>query len=485
MQILNKLCDSIEDYDIDKASVTNKTDFIYFMIKNGLSNMFDITRDIYSDTIQEIYQQFGLIKEELKNNQLKLHFSEGKGYYFVLNENDVNTIKSDLAICKKVGKKYHCSTNSIVSLTERIFEIRKELNRMSFQLLKDIIIYVQSFVSYLYVASSNIAFIDFIVSLTTFCKENQIKDNKIIRPLINYNNIINIRNSKHPLLSFLNNNLNVISNDLFLTSNFNILTIKGPNASGKTTFMKQIGLLIILAQIGCFVPAEYFDFTPRKFIFSIFPTEGIKSSLISNINEIDNYCLENKTSLILIDEPFDNSNNTLNFSISITLLNNIASKMKNSYILLSSHNQHITYLNQFIFNCISGTMQAILNTHSLKFQYKLLIDNHLYLYSNNSNNEVNEQDKYGILLAKMIDFDDDIVSIASSLSNDYKETNNYSSILLKNTLDLQLPQIAFKTFLYDVTNKVNELDYLSKHLHEETIKDYETKLIKKIKNIII
>ena len=116
---------------------------------------------------------------------------------------------------------------------------------------------------------------------------NNLSNNKIF-------NFIYGNNYRHPLLEKyvtknlidINNNP-LIPNDYFLINHFNLLLLKGPNASGKTTYMKELALIIIVSQIGSFVSCDYFCFTLRKFIYcKIDSNDSLIDNKGSFINQI-------------------------------------------------------------------------------------------------------------------------------------------------------------------------------------------------------
>jgi len=232
---------------------------------------------------------------------------------------------------------------------------------------------------------------------------------------------------------------NIIPNDYFFINQFNLLLLKGPNASGKTTYMKQLALLIVLAQIGSFVPCAYFSFNCRKFLYSNFNLNSIskdinnnqeyyndknqiKGNFIKQINEIQSV-INNKNytkSLILLDEPFDNTHSQLMMEIIISLLDLFSRNLNSSFVIISSHNDIVNRLSSFYFHSILGSMKVEINqeNNDFEFLYKFKFTPQ---YSFDLHQNKKEIENYGINLCKIIGLNKDIIYNSELISENYKE----------------------------------------------------------------
>jgi DNA mismatch repair protein MSH4 len=493
--LLENIENLIEEFDFTNTKITRKQDSIFFMIKAGINNVLDVSRKTYSDTVSEIYSEYEKLKISTNDPNIKLLYSESRGYYLILNEKYF--IESDYVVSRKVGKKFHCANIPLVSLSERIKEIKRDLVDISMNLISDLVHIIQKNVNYLYVFSSYVALLDVICAFAEYSKLNV----KVVKPIINNGNINNSqmrrnlnpfifgKNCRHPLYektysTIANHHSNTcvsnffVPNDYLLTSHFNILLLKGANASGKTTYMKGLALLTILAQIGCFVPCDYFEFSLRKFLYTKFDSndnvEENRGTYIKEIIEIQKVITNHlNDSLILLDEPFDNSDSKENLALSMAVLDQFTNKFTKSFVIISSHNNSLTQLGLFYFNIVIGTMVVEFTDEAMNFLFKFRFNNpikkgeHSYeseqptmnniinfnLSQENSYNEEN----YGIILANMIGLNKDIISSAKEISYKCRKGGNK----IKDYIEYSPHVTIFKTFLFKLLMEMYELKFIS------------------------
>ena len=100
--------------------------------------------------------------------------------------------------------------------------------------------------------AGGIGVIDALASLSIVSEEQ-----KFVRPVFNNKHVIDIKDGFHPVINALNEK-NYVKNGCIMDENTTTLLITGPNMSGKSTYMRQLAIIIILAQIGSFVPASFF-----------------------------------------------------------------------------------------------------------------------------------------------------------------------------------------------------------------------------------
>jgi len=483
--ILENIEGLIEDFDFTNIKITRKQDSIFFMIKSGVSNVLDVSRKTYSDTVNEIYAEFEKLKQTTNDPNLKLFFSETKGYYVVVGEKYF--VEGDFVLSKRVGKKFNCSNIALVSLSERIKEIKRDLIDISINIIGDLIDHIRKNINYLYVFCSYIATLDVICAFAEYSKASN-----AVKPIINNDKkypFVFAKNCRHPLYEkHMNNNrtgynetLGYVPNDYFFTFHFNILLLKGANASGKTTYMKQLGLITILAQIGCFVPCNYFEFSLRKFLYTKFGSsdnlEENKGTFVKEIIDIQKAITNNLSdSLILLDEPFDNSDSIENLSLSISVLDQFNTKFNKSFVIISSHNNSLSQLGSFYFNVITGSMIVDYSEDHLNFLFKFKFTNPIYVkavneinHNNNvsGDNNLTKEENYGIILAKMIGFDKEIIDKSLEVARISLNKKNR----LENYIDKSTHILYLKLFVFKLLQGLHELNFVNNSyvLEEEII----------------
>ena len=481
-----------------------KNDDILFLVRKGENNILDITRKTFLDTLSQVKEEFENLKSEIGDPRMKLFYNEKKRFYVSI---DKRYYKSDdFIVSRKRGNKYFCTNGLLESLGSRITDLKNDIISISYKLLEDLIQYLRNNISLLYSLSGFIANLDIISAFTEYAINNFICSRPIVNSISKDISYIYGKNCCHPLLNkiFLykgnNGNVpdnyiqdNIIPNDYFFINQFNLLFLKGPNASGKTTYMKQLALLIILAQIGSYVPCSYFSFNCRKFLYSNFNLNSIskdininqeyyknknqiKGSFIKQITEIQNV-INNKNytkSLILLDEPFDNTHSQLMLEIIISLLDLFSKNLNSSFVIISSHNDIVNRLSSFYFHSILGTMKVEINNerNDFDFLYKFKFTPQYSFDSHEKNKEI---ENYGINLSKIIGLNKDIIYYSEQIAENYKE--NTFDELVKSSLEMNI----FKSFLIKLYKNMFEIIGEKKNY---TIKEQVIISIKNLYNFI-
>ena len=437
-----------------------KNDEILFLVRKGENNILDMTRKTFLDTLSQVKEEFKILKSEIGDPRMRLFYNEKKRFYISIDKKYFKP--DDFIVTRKRGNKYFCTNGPLESLGNRITDLKNDIINISYKLLEKLITYLRSNITLLYSLSGFIANLDIICAFTEYAINNLICSKPLINDISKNISYIYGKNCCHPLLNRIhvlkNNNEgndnyiqdNIIPNDYFFINQFNILLLKGPNASGKTTYMKQLALLIILAQIGSYVPCSYFNFNCRKFLYSNFNMNSItkdlnnnqeyfnnksniKGSFIKQITEIHGI-INNKNytkALILLDEPFENTHSQLMLEIVISLLDLFSKNLNSSFAIISSHNDLVNRLSSFYFRSILGSMKVELNNekNDFEFLYKFKFTPQ---YSYDIQQSEKEMENYGINLSRMIGMKSDIISYAEELAESYRE-NDFEELVKTST----------------------------------------------------
>ena len=457
-----------------------KNDEILFLVRKGENNILDMTRKTFLDTLSQVKEEFEIIKSEIGDPRMKLFYNEKKRFYISIDKKYFKP--DDFIVTRKRGNKYFCTNGPLESLGNRITDLKNDIINISYKLLENLISYIKSNITLLYSLSGFIANLDIICAFTEYAINNLICSKPLINEISKTIPYIYGKNCCHPLLNKIhiykgNNNENgvdnyqqdnIIPNDYFFINQFNLLLLKGPNASGKTTYMKQLALLIIMAQIGSYVPCSYFSFNTRKFLYSNFninsitkdlnnqeyynDKNNIKGSFIKQISEIHGI-INNKNytkSLILLDEPFENTHSQLMLEIVISLLDLFSRNLNSSFAIISSHNDIVNRLSSFYFHSILGTMKVELNNdkNDFEFLYKFKFTPQ---YSYEKKQSEKDMENYGINLSRMIGMKNEIISYAEEIAENYEE-NSFDE-LVKTSLEMNI----MKSFLIKLYKNLFEI----------------------------
>jgi DNA mismatch repair protein MutS len=324
-----------EYIDMDKCANTySLEDNIY---RKGIFPDLDKISEDYSDTrdiLDQIISRFdALMNKKLKPkkpvNYLKLHETEKSGYSIQITKTRVPALESVISEHNNFELTYTSSYRNesnqyVLSNPIKVQKINNVLNVISDDInyicsknlslktsikelaLEKYQIFLELFKNYsadLYKISEYVSELDiiqnraYVADTYNYCKPKIVDKDK---------SYINATSLRHPIIEQINQNELYVANDVKLDDEHNILLF-GTNAVGKTSFIKSIGIAVILAQSGMYVPAEYFEYSPYKELFTrILNCDNLFKGLstftleMSEMSNILKY--SNKNSLVLGDE---------------------------------------------------------------------------------------------------------------------------------------------------------------------------------------
>ncbi|KAL0083767.1 muts domain V-domain-containing protein [Phycomyces blakesleeanus] len=256
------------------------------------------TRQAYKETIQDIYEMSSQYIEST-GLPIKLQFANAKGFHLSIASFDKIKGPSFPPVFINVVKKKKSITFTTMELLKRNCRLEESLTEiylMSDSIVTNLLEKIRSNISIMYKLSESIASIDLLASFA--------KNHMLLRP--EFTNTFAIKSGRHPILDIIRKG-QIVPNDTYISLSSSFQFITGPNMSGKSTYIKQIALLTIMAQIGSFVPAEYASFRISNQLLSRLANDSFldmnTSSFMSEMREAA-YVLHNinDTSLILIDE---------------------------------------------------------------------------------------------------------------------------------------------------------------------------------------
>ena len=195
-----------------------------------------------------------------------------------------------------------------------------------------------------------------------------------VRPVLNTSHIIDIKNGRHPVVEKVSNQ-EYVSNDCNMDPSINTLLITGPNMSGKSTYMRQLAIIIILAQMGSFVPADYANL---PIIDKIFTRIGASDDLVSGestfmveMKEAKNaICNATENSLVLFDELGRGTATYDGMSLAQSILEYISKNIK-CKTLFSTHYHELTSLERKIPSIKNVHVSAHEENGTITFLHKI------------------------------------------------------------------------------------------------------------------
>ncbi|OXB54524.1 hypothetical protein ASZ78_005921 [Callipepla squamata] len=300
--ILEKITTVInDDTKYTKGCLSMRTQKCY-AVKPNINEFLDIARRTYTEIVDDIAGMIAQLAEKY-SLPLRTSFSSARGFFIQMNA-DCSTLPSgqlpsEFTKVTKTRNTYSFTSADLIKMNERCQESLREIYHMTYLIVCKLLNEIFEHIHCLYKLSDIVSMLDMLLSFAHACT---ISD--YVRP--EFTDTLAIKQGWHPILEKIAME-KPVSNNVYLTEGSNFLIITGPNMSGKSTYLKQIALSQIMAQIGSYVPAEYCSFRIAEQIFTRIgmddDIETNASTFMKEMKEIT-YIIQNANdkSLIIIDE---------------------------------------------------------------------------------------------------------------------------------------------------------------------------------------
>ncbi len=274
------------------------------VIKSGFNVELDELKEISRSGKKWIANLQQKEREQTQINSLKIGFNNIFGYYIEVTNTHKNKVPQHYIKKLTMTNAERFVTEELKNYEEKILNAEEKILEIETKIFNDILTEISKFASEIQENAKLIATLDILISLTEVAISNN-----YVKPIVDESNIIDIKKGRHPVIEkLLPIGENYIPNDVFLDSKTQqLILITGPNMSGKSSFLRQVGLITLMSLCGSFVPAESAKISVVDKIFtrvgasdniaqgeSTFLVEMQEASLISNT--------ATKKSLILLDE---------------------------------------------------------------------------------------------------------------------------------------------------------------------------------------
>ena len=339
-------------------------------------------------------------------SNLKVGFNKVFGYYIEISKSNINKVKPEYGWERRqtltTGERY--ITPSLKEKEALILNAEEKIIDLEYELFMEIKNIIKQEILELKKTSTSIGYVDALVSLSVVSENH-----KLIRPKFNNKHIINIKNGFHPIINLVSEK-EYIKNDIIIDENINTLLITGPNMSGKSTYMRQLAITILMAQIGSFVPA---DEANLPVFDQIFTRIGASDDLVSGESTFMVEMLEarnavvnaTKNSLILFDELGRGTATYDGMSIAEAILEYITKNIK-CKTLFSTHYHELTSLDKRFKSIKNIHVSATEENGNLVFLHKV--------------KEGSIDKSYGVNVAALAKMPDEIINRANELLNNYE-----------------------------------------------------------------
>ncbi|KAK9369082.1 muts domain V-domain-containing protein [Lipomyces kononenkoae] len=294
IEVLRKLVDDCinEDCQWAKTPVELRNQRC-FAVKHGHNGLLDVARRSYKEVTEDVMMLITRLKEEYDLDGLESRFEIARGYYLRLSTTGPKyggdiPILPEIFINQAVAKRHYLefTTMDLMKLNAKLRDALTEIMLMSEETVERLVEDVRVQIPALYKASEGIAMLDMLVSLAHLATASE---KGYVRPRFDQSGpeetgLLAIKNARHPVKEVImsKKGCRFVGNDVYATkesSRFQIIT--GTNMSGKSTYLKQVSLLCIMAQIGSFVPAEHATFPIFRALHSRVSTDEVTDAVVS------------------------------------------------------------------------------------------------------------------------------------------------------------------------------------------------------------
>lgn len=411
---LLEFANTIERTICEDAPVSAKDPGI---VKEGVNAELDYFRGLMNGGEQRLLQMENDERERTDIRNLKVGYSKTFGYFIEVTNSNLNKIPPDYVRRQTLTNAERFITEELKKFETEISSAKFKAAETEYEIFKNLREYGQEFASSFKQAAQELAMIDVLLSFATVAVEND-----YVRPMVDNGGELIVKDGRHPVLEKIIPSGTYIANDLKFPLNdredskFMILT--GPNMAGKSTYMRQNALIVIMAQTGSFVPASFAHIGIADKIFtrvgagddltlgqSTFMVEMSETAYILN-------CATEK-SLILLDEIGRGTSTYDGVAIAWSVAAYIAQKIK-ARTIFSTHYHELNVMPKKFPQIANYRITVSENDGKIEFLRKVV--------------EGSASKSYGIHVAKNAGLPSVVVSNAEKLMNEMQRefTKNLS-----------------------------------------------------------
>ena len=387
---------------------------------------------------------------------LRIGYNRVFGYYIEVSKGQIDQIKDEWGYQRKQttvnGERY--ITEELKEKEALILNADERRMRLEYDLFVDIRKKVQDKTQLIQRLANNLAVIDVIVSLAEVSSSNN-----FIRPKFNFERRINIIEGRHPVIEKVLKEKFYVANDVNLDSNTDVLLITGPNMGGKSTYMRELAIIVVMAQMGCFVPAKEADLMVFDQIFTrIGASDDLvsgQSTFMVEMNET-NHALRHATenSLLIFDEIGRGTATFDGMALAQAIIEYITARI-HAKTMFSTHYHELTELDKEIPSLKNVHVCVKENDDEITFLYKI--------------KEGTMNKSYGINVARLAKLPNELLSRAKEILHELesKGVPSVGNVLIQNdpveeewikevkNLDpLSMSPLEALNYLYELKKKI-------------------------------
>jgi len=343
LDVLEDICSLIEDSIVENPPITIKEGGL---IKEGYSEELDEIRNYFISGQEWLAALESREREKTGIKNLKIGFNRIYGYYFEVTKSNLAMVPEYFLRRQTLVNSERFYTEELKSMEGKILGAEEKSLDMEYKIFLDIRDRVKKNIVRIQKTAKVISTIDVLNALSQVAYKHN-----FVRPKLNNKGIIHIKDGRHPVVeNNIEDNL-FVPNDTYLDRKNNMIQIiTGPNMAGKSTYMRQVAIITLLAHIGSFVPASFADISITDRIFTrIGASDNLsqgESTFMVEMKEVANI-LKSATdkSLIILDEVGRGTSTYDGLSIAWAIVEHIIEHIK-AKTMFATHYHELTQLQE-------------------------------------------------------------------------------------------------------------------------------------------
>ncbi len=449
---INNDVDILEDIHslIDTAIVENPP----IAIKDG-----GIIKESYNDELAELYDIINngkdwIINKELEEkkktgiNTLKIGYNRIFGYYIEVTKANIKSVPSHYERKQTLSNSERYITQDVKEIEDKILNAEDKSVLIEYEIFNNIKDKILNEIERIKITAKSISKLDVLIAFASVSLENH-----YIKPIITDGHEIILKDSRHPVIEKISLNGDFVPNDVHLDNlNNKFLIITGPNMAGKSTYLRQVALITLMAQIGCFVPASYAQIGLVDRIFTrVGASDDLsqgQSTFMVEMSELANI-LHNSTdrSLIILDEIGRGTSTYDGLSIAWAVVEYLSDINNNSCkSMFATHYHELTEL--------ESELDTVKNYY---ITAKEINDDIIFLRKIRKGKS---KQSYGIQVAKLAGVPNQVLKRAKVILKKLEENdiNNNINVLKKMNLADENPEEIINEKESEVINMIKSID---------------------------
>lgn len=400
------------------------------VIKEGVSGELDYYRDLLTGGEQWLKDFEESEKEKTGCKFLKVGYNKVFGYYIEISNSNLNLVPMNYVRKQTLTNAERFITDELKKHEDDVISAQFKISEIEAELFNNLKKYSQEFVTKIRQVAQSIAKLDVLLSFAIASAENN-----YVKPELDEGGEFIVKNGRHavlekilPLGTYVSNDLDIASDTVDKTQ-FMILT--GPNMAGKSTYMRQNALILILAQIGCYVPADYAKIGVVDKIFTRVGasddlTLGQSTFMVEMIETANILNSATKNSFILLDEIGRGTSTYDGVAIAWAVAEYIAEKIK-ARCIFATHYHELNVMTQKYPHIKNYRITISEKDGEIEFLRKIV--------------QGGASKSYGIQVAKMAGLPNSVVKRSEDLMKKMQKKANDLSGKAKTTIDVETPQL--------------------------------------------